>query len=335
MISRDAVARFGLRRVSLILLSVVFSLAAQVLPAQNQNYGAPFLLFPIGAHAVGLSDAVVADSSLGSEGIWWNPASMARMRKRELAIHHAQTFSAASDLLSFVFPSKTFGTFAAAANIVNYGDGEAKDSTGAVIGNTTSRNYLLVASYATPIGKQLSLGISAKLVLLRFGCSGCPFGAPSLVGSTNAIDLGVQYSLHTRLPITLGASLRNLGQPLQVKDAEQADPLPRVIQFGARVRVPIAALDSNDTSLDILGDVFSSPAYSGPSIRFGAALTYSKDYVLRVGYKSPAGSGDNSNGLSVGLGLAKGAFAFDFARRFDATSGLGAAPTYVSLRFIF
>ena len=317
-----------------VLLAAIFMTAGK-LNAQNQNYGALFLLLPMGAHAVGLSEAVVADSSLGSEGIWWNPASLARLRKREIGVLHSQNSFFTSDMLSVAFPSKIFGTIAAGANIVNYGDGQATDiTTGAVIGTITNHDYLLVASYATPIGKRLSFGISAKLVLRRFICSGCTTN-PGTESSTNAVDLGAQYALPTRLPITVGLSVRNLGQPLQTKDAEQADPIPPVIQFGARVRIPIAALDSNDTSLDIQSDVFSSPAYSGPSIRFGATLTYSKDYALRVGYKSAAGTGDNSNGFSVGLGVAKGAFALDFARRFDATSQLGGAPTYVSLRVLF
>ncbi|MDQ6611283.1 MAG: PorV/PorQ family protein [Gemmatimonadota bacterium] len=316
-----------------LMLFAGATLGAGELFAQGQNYGAPFLLLPTGAHAVGQSDAVVADSALGGEGIWWNPSALARMRKPELAIHHSQTFAATSEMVSFVYPSRLLGTFAAAANVVDYGGGGiATDSTGAVLGTIVNRNYLFVASYAAPIGRRLNVGLSAKLILQRLGCAGC---GVNVQGSTNAIDFGAQYTLPSRIPITFGASVRNLGQPLQTKDAEQADPLPPVVQVGARVRVPIAALDSNDTSLDVLSDVFSSPAYSGPSIRVGAVLTYSKDYVLRVGYKTPAGVGDNQGGFSVGLGLTKGSIGLDFARRFDSTSQLGTAPTYVSLRFTF
>ena len=316
-----------------LILAVTLSLLGQKAYGQAQNAGALFLLLPVGAHAVGQSEAVVADSSLGGEGIWWNPSGLARMRKRELAIHHSQTFGATSEMLTFVYPSRALGTFATAANVVDYGgEGVATDSTGAVIGNITNRNYLFVVSYASPIGKGLSVGISGKVILYRVGCPGCVI---NIYSNTNAIDLGAQYRLPSSVPITLGASVRNIGQALQTKDAEQADPLPRVIQVGGRVRVPIAALDSNDTSLDILTDVFVSPAYSGPSIRFGAVLTYSKDYTLRIGYKTAAGAEDKQNGFSIGLGLTKGSVGLDFARRFDATSQFGKAPTYVSLRALF
>ena len=238
-------------------------------------------------------------------------------------------------MLSFVYPSRIFGTFALGGNLVNFGDIPATDKGGNDVGILTNRNYLLVASYATPIGKRLSVGLNAKVVLLRTICSGCEALYPNIEGSTNALDAGLQYVLPTSLPITIGASLRNIGQPLQVKDAEQADPLARVIQVGARVRLPIAALDSNDTSIDISSDVFSSPAYTGPSFRLGASLTYSLDYVLRVGYKTPAGASDNQGGFSIGFGLARAGFGLDFARRFDSTSDFGKAPTYVSLRLLF
>ena len=40
---------------------------------QEVKEGAPFLLIPVGARAVGQGQAVVA-SRLGPEAIWWNPA---------------------------------------------------------------------------------------------------------------------------------------------------------------------------------------------------------------------------------------------------------------------
>src|SRR5687768_18182189 len=63
--------------------------------------GALFLLLPTGAQAVGMGQAMVA-AKPGSEGIWWNPASIAGGDKRELAIHHSKTVAGAGDALTFV-----------------------------------------------------------------------------------------------------------------------------------------------------------------------------------------------------------------------------------------
>src|ERR1700730_1002007 len=73
--------------------------------------GALFLLLPTGAQAVGMGQTMVA-AKPGSEGIWWNPASVAGQEKRELAIHHSKTVAGVGDAFSFVLPSRSYGTAA-------------------------------------------------------------------------------------------------------------------------------------------------------------------------------------------------------------------------------
>ena len=58
--------------------------------------GALFLLLPVGARAVGMGQAVVADQP-GSEAVWWNAAALARADKREVAIHHSQSLVGTGD----------------------------------------------------------------------------------------------------------------------------------------------------------------------------------------------------------------------------------------------
>src|SRR5215217_7098097 len=91
---------------------------AQGGPAED---GALFLLLPVGARAVGMGQAVVADQP-GSEAVWWNPAALARAEKRELAIHHSQSLVGTGDALTLVVPSSVLGVLAVSANIFNYGE---------------------------------------------------------------------------------------------------------------------------------------------------------------------------------------------------------------------
>src|SRR5918911_3310075 len=83
--------------------------------------GALFLLLPVGARAVGMGQAVVADQP-GSEAVWWNPAALARAEKREIAIHHSQSLVGTGDALTLVIPSSVLGVLAVSANIFNYGE---------------------------------------------------------------------------------------------------------------------------------------------------------------------------------------------------------------------
>jgi hypothetical protein len=218
--------------------------------------------------------------------------------------------------------------------LVNYGDQAATDPvSGTEIGTITNRNYQLALSYATPVGKRLSAGLTYKFIMLRFQCTGICGNVPIISGSTSALDLGAQYVLPTTLPVTIGASVRNLGPALQVKDAEQADPLPRVFQVGGMVRVPVPSLAAAGASLDVTVDVQRAAALNGAAGGLGVVLGYRDVAFLRGGYKVQPG---DAKGPSIGVGFQRGGVALDLARRFDAASAqLGEPPTYISLRARF
>ncbi|MEO7998384.1 MAG: PorV/PorQ family protein, partial [Gemmatimonadaceae bacterium] len=305
--------------------------------AQPSTYAAPFLLQPIDARVVGHGEATVADSTLGTAAMWWNPAGMARMRKREFAVHYWQNFLSNNLMLAYAVPSKALGTIGASAYVIDYGTQDVTLDDAVTIGTLTNRIYLLSASYASPVGKRFNFGLTAKNIRVRVVCNGCTAEQKDIIGNTSAIDFGAQYLVPTSLPISIGASVRNLGPRLQAKDAPQADPIPLVAQAGVQTRLPIAAFEKNKTVLDVMGDVFVSPAYKSPSIRVGADLTYQDLYSLRAGYKRLSAVDGSEGGLTVGLGLKYNSLQVDLARRFDSSSGVGeaGAPTYVSLRFVF
>ena len=96
---------------SAFVLACLSFMATLAMPrsAAAQN-GGLFLLVPFGARAVGQGDAVVADTTLGTEAMWWNAAALAWLPKREIAIHHSQTVIANSDMLTFAVPSRVLGT---------------------------------------------------------------------------------------------------------------------------------------------------------------------------------------------------------------------------------
>src|ERR1700681_5036654 len=90
---------------------VVSALLAGGAGAQSTSgsEGSLFLLLPTGAQAVGMGQAMVAGKP-GSEGIWWNPASIAGQDNRELAIHHSKTIADAGGSFAFVLPATSYGT---------------------------------------------------------------------------------------------------------------------------------------------------------------------------------------------------------------------------------
>lgn len=321
---------FAARYLTVVLASLV-ACAAQgtVLHAQGAN----FLLLPVGARSVGAGEAAVADT-LGADGVWWNPAALAAMSRSEVSLSGSQSFEGNNASIVYARPSRVLGTLAATANILDYGDQANTGDTPAESGTISVRSTILMVSYATAIGQRLRVGLNYKYGRFAFTCAGVCGPQSQFVGASSALDAGVQYVLPTKTPVTVGGAVRHLGPSFQVKDAEQADPLPRTWQAGVSARLPLAALDSIGVKLDVMTDLLGSLAYEGISVRFGGVATYQERYSLRGGYSIVD---ENLGGAAIGMGvvLSEG-MVIDIARSFGGLSAqAGQAPTYVTLRFRF
>ena len=313
------------------------ALAARETAAQTglATEGAPFLLIPIGARAIALGQAVVADQP-GTEAVWWNPAGLARAERREVAIHHYQSVIGTGDALSILIPSSQLGVLSASVYILNFGEQPIQGSTGPPIGSILPRNLVYAATYATPIGGRINAGLTFKVVQLRVDCTGACAGIQTGAASSSAIDAGAQYTVPGPVPIAIGAAARHMGPRLQVKDREQADPLPTRIQIGAAYRVTALERYAPDVDVRVSADVIDELGMESPSARFGADFGWRKRAHLRAGYVFRESQNSEQYGPSLGLGLIAGNLHIDLARLFDNfSSDVGEPPTYVSLRYLF
>jgi hypothetical protein len=314
------------------LLASLAALPASAQPPGLTTEGAPFLLLPVGARAVGMGQALVADQP-GTEAIWWNPAGVARSERREIAVHHYETVVGTGDAVSVLIPSSLLGVFSASLYALDYGSQAVTDDNGAQIGSVAIRNVVYGASYATPIGGRINAGITFKVVQLRFDCSS---GCDSFSGTSSALDFGAQYDFGFVMPVSIGVAVRNMGAPLQVSDSEQADPLPARIQIGIMYRVPGLERYVRETELHLTGDVLDRLKMESPSPRVGAALSWRQRAHLRGGYAFESANTTEGSGPSMGLGLATNNLRLDIATIFEGFStDAGKRPTYVSLRYLF
>jgi Type IX secretion system protein PorV len=311
----------------------VFLAGHAVAQAPTGSEGALFLLLPTGAQAVGMGQAMVAGKP-GSEGIWWNPASIADEDKRELAIHHSKTIAGVGDALSFVLPTRSLGTAALSVNILNVGEQQVTDYLGDVVGVILPRDVVLAATYAAAVTKRLSAGFNYKVVQLRVDCSGqCASVGPG-VESSQAADFGAQYDVEAGAPLTLGAAIRNLGGRLNSRETNQRNPLPTQVELGAMYRLKFLDHYVKDTELRAAGSFINSRSFGGKSVRVGTDVMYQGKVHLRAGYVGHDKRGDAS--AALGLGLQNGGFVFDIARTFGGLpADNGQSPVYVSLRYLF
>jgi hypothetical protein len=325
------------RRSSTALLATCLALVAgrpEQLLAQSGlvTEGAPFLLIPVGARALGSGQAVVAVAS-GTEAVWWNPAGPARAEKREVAVHHYQSFVGTGDVVSIMFPSARLGVFTASGYILNYGETPNTDENGFPIGSTLARNLVWAATYSTAIGSRVNAGVTFKVVQFRLDCSGSCASIPEISASTSAIDLGAQYEVSRSFPLSVGVALRHLGVRLQVNDEGQADPLPTRIQIGAASRVIAIARHLKEAELRLTADLIDELDVPSPAARVGADLSWQRRVHVRGGYVF---EDSEAAGASIGFGLSVGGLNVDLARLFEGFSpDAGEAPVYVSLRYLF
>ena len=309
---------------------VAHSAAAQ---APSGSEGSLFLLLPTGAQAVGMGQAMVA-AKPGSEGIWWNPASIGGLDKRELAIHHSKTIAGVGDALSFVLPSASLGSVALSLNILNIGEQEVKNEFDEIVGVVLPRDVVLAGTYAASITKRLDAGFNYKIVQLRVDCSGECSSVGAQVQSSRAVDLGAQYRVSAGAPLSFGAAIRNLGGRLNSRETNQRTPLPTQVDIGAMYRLKFLDHYVKDTELRAAGDFVNSRQFGGNSVRFGTDVMYQGRVHLRAGYVGHDQRGNASG--SLGFGLQSDAFVFDIARTFGGLpADDGQAPVYVSLRYLF
>jgi hypothetical protein len=300
--------------------------------------GALFLLLPVGARAVGMGQAVVADRTAGTEAVWWNPAGIGLLEKPQIALHHSQSIIGREDALTVVVPSSLLGVIALSANVLDYGAEESTtgDGTGGVpTGTVIPRSLVFSATYATSVLSHITVGITYKVLQVRVDCTGPCADNSSFSGSTSAVDLGMQYQPRKGTPLVVGVAVRNAGLKLQVNDNPQSDPIPRRLQLGAVYTIAPSDRYVRDLEIRLAADVLDELKISQPSVHVGTDVVYQKRAHVRAGYVFDDARSE-SGGPALGLGLESGRVSFDIARMFTGLSAdAGQAPTYLSLRYSF
>lgn len=295
--------------------------------------GALFLLLPTGAQSVGMGEAMVA-ASPGSEGIWWNPASMAAQDKRELAIHYSKTVSGVANAFSFVHPSRSFGTTALSVSVLDLGEQQVTDVLGQTIGVIFPRDVVLAGTYAAQVTNRFNAGFNYKIVQVRVDCTGQCATVGDEVQSSRAVDLGAQYRVEAGAPLIFGIALRNLGGKLNSAETNQRDPLPTQLEIGAMYRLKFLDHYVKDMEWRAAGSWVDTRSLGGKSVRLGTDVLYEGTVHLRAGFVGH----DRLSGASasLGFGLQSNGFVFDIARTFGGLPDeAGHSPVWISLRYLF
>lgn len=270
---------------ALLVLSTQASWAAET---------ASFLNIGVGARALGMGGAYTALAD-DANALYWNPAGLAKIEKREITASHAEMFeSTRLDFLAYAHPTSQ-GTFSAGLTYLSQGKIEGRDSLGRPTAGYDASDAALSGAYARKLDFA-EVGASFKYIRSHIG---------STEAQTVAADVGAKREIGR---IVIGAALRNLGPGL--KFADQRSDLPLRLAVGAAYRFTGGHAAA--------AELVNGPRGAGTDASFGGEFQAVKNLYLRAGYTTQTaitgGSGfDVARGLTMGLGLRNEKWSLDYA----------------------
>jgi hypothetical protein len=286
------------------------------------------LLLPVGARALALGGALTARRA--PDGIFVNPASVANLPSAEVRIHSAKTEIERSTAITALFGISDAGTLAFSYRLVDYGDIDATDEMGNPTGRIRIADQALNATFATEAMPGVRAGVTYTLFQFSSDCTGI-CGDPGFQATSHALNLGLQVQPSWVPYLDVGASLNNLGQSLQVRNAVQAAEMPTRIRLGAAYE--LLHLLRPDSTVRLWSSVDCSTSWhAGVEPQVSAALELAMDNTIFVRSSWASGEG-RGTGAAVGMGLVYDRFEISVAKAFVGIED--AAPIQVSLAVRF
>lgn len=274
---------------------------------------AAFLEIGIGSRAVAMGEAFAAVANDAS-AVYWNPAGLAGVEKRSVALHHIEWFTdVAIDNATLVFPRSGFGTLAASLTVLNLGEMEVRTvAEPEGTGERFNANDLAAGlSYARHLTDRFAIGGTVKYVRQSIW---------NMHASAFAFDVGTLFT--TPLAgMRLGMSISNFGNNMRMEGDDAViyvDIAPE--KFGSNNRlVSRLGMDAWSLPLNFRAGVAYDfvkargsrltlaldalhPNNNTESVNIGGEYVIQGTAFLRAGYKSLF-IRDGEGGATFGAGL--------------------------------
>jgi hypothetical protein len=294
--------------------------------------GALFLLLPVGAQGVAIGRTMTWVP--GIEGVFWNPAGLGAVTRSQGVVIRGDHAVGTATSASAIYARPGSGALGASYYLLDAGEIDQTDEANNYTGTITIRNHLGVVSGGTRISDRLAVGVNLKVIRFQLACRGI-CSDEGTRATTYAVDAGIQGAPLRRL--RFGAMVAHLGPSLQVKNAEQSDPLPARMRVAVAYDVVAGLIGREDVHgwLAVeLEDHLRSPGslsyYVGADLSAGSADLLS----LRAGYVWS--ETDQEDGARVGLGLRYERFELSIAKSLAISALAGDTdPVHVTFAFGF
>lgn len=275
------------------MLMLTASIAAGALPSTSMaagkgTSGGQFLRLGAGARGPAMGGAVspVVDDATA---IYWNPAGLADVKKRDLSLSYNAYFEdTAAQFFGYAHPREDRGTWAAGVTMFGVSDIEkrsatAGDADAADLGSFDTRDMALSIGYGNRTGwgeGRLNYGLAVKFISSDLGTE---------KATTGAVDLGSQYRFREDSPLVLSLAVLNLGGEL--KFDEEGDPLPLNVKPGLGYRMEAGRMGHLTMALDADILVHDNVAYVQPGLEWEPVHAFALRTGYQFGREEDAGSG--------------------------------------------
>lgn len=282
-------------RISLLIVCLLAS--AKIFASDGAGVtGAEFLKMGSGARPAAMGNAYTATGD-DLYAVSFNPAGLANISRSQLGAMHSQWFQDINyDFVGFAYPTD-FGAFALSGATLKVTDVQKRDASESLLGHFNALDSAYALSYSRNIKSLLSVGATARYIRQEIDDAN---------SSSWAADIGFIRRFDRR-PLTLGFSIRNLGQ--SVKFREQSDPLPTLTTLGLgysllneRLKLAFDLKRSRTAEFDFC---------SGVELRFDISTDVRA--AFRSGYDSGLTDAGGAHGMSFGAGFGFGRIDFDFS----------------------
>ena len=280
-----------------LLLAIVGAGALLSIPAVARAQGslggqragtssATFLRIGVGARAVGMGETFVAVANDPS-AIYWNPAGLASLQRRELAISHVQwPADIAYDHLTLTVPSRRFGgSFALQLGLLGTQIDETSELQPFGTGRTFSySDFITGLAYSRRWTDKLLVGLGVKYVHEDLGSQ---VGGPTT--SAFLFDVGSIYYLGLG-SVRIATSLTNFGAALR-PDGSYSSPYdgttsqydafdpPLMFRYGVAFEPIENDVQRLTTALEV-----AQPADNEQLVKAGVEWLFKNTFALRSGY---------------------------------------------------
>ncbi len=255
---------------------------------------AQFLKLGIGAKSAGMGNAVTSVNN-GTDAIYWNPANLIYIDKKELSFSHTIWFEDVNyEWLAFALPTTEYGVFGFGLQYVSYGTIDKIDNTNTSDGSFSPLDMALYLSYANSYDR-LNFGLNLKYIYSKIEES----------ASAIALDLGATYKFDND-KTSIGAALTNLGTSMKFN--KESEDLPMLFKIGASHYL----LDEWLVSLD-LNFPKDNEIYFNFGTQYSIEIAENLDFAFRVGYEGRNKDIPGFNWINLGFGLEYLDYKFDYA----------------------